>query len=62
LCTLSEIQEKECLRIKLNNLWTKKFNLGICGDWISGSKAEDAWLSAQKLFYRIKKNPPRRRV
>ena len=47
---------------KLNNLWTKKFNLGICGDWISGSKAEDAWLNSNLLFQKIKKNPPKRRV
>jgi len=42
--------------------WMNKYNLGVCADWITGPKAEDAWLSAQKLFYRIKKNPPRRRV
>jgi len=42
--------------------WINKYNLGVCADWITGPKAEDAWLSAQKLFYRIKKNPPRRRV
>ena len=34
-----------------------KFNLGICADWFLGSKAEDAWDSAQNLFKRIKKNP-----
>ena len=42
---------------KLKNVWIKKFNLGICADWMIGSKAEDAWLSANSLFKKTKKNP-----
>jgi renalase len=42
---------------KLKNLWIKKFNLGICADWMIGSKAEGAWLSANSLFKKTKKNP-----
>ena len=45
----------------LNPSWISKYNLGICADWMTGPKAENAWLSAQKLFYQIKKNPPSRR-
>jgi renalase len=46
----------------LNSSWINKYNLGVCADWITGPKAENAWLSAQKLFNKIKKNPPRKRV
>ena len=42
---------------KLKNLWIKKFNLGLCADWMIGSKAEGAWLSANSLFKKTKKNP-----
>ncbi len=31
--------------------------LGLCADWFSGSKAENAWLSANSLYQKIKKNP-----
>ena len=30
-------------------------------DWMMGSKAENAWLSAKNLFEKIKKNPPKKR-
>ena len=36
------------------NLWIKKYNLGICGDWFNGPKVEDAWLSANNLAKKIK--------
>ena len=41
---------------KIDSFWSRKYNLGICGDWINGSKAEDAWLSAYNLFRKIKKS------
>ena len=47
---------------KLSSLWFSRKNLGICADWISGPKAENAWLNANILFKQIKKNPPKRRV
>ena len=46
----------------LNPSWISKHNLGICADWMNGSKAENAWLNANVLFKKIKKNPPKRRV
>ena len=33
--------------------WNKDINLGICGDWMSGPKAEDAWNSAALLANQI---------
>ena len=33
--------------------WNKDVNLGICGDWMSGPKAEDAWSSATLLANQI---------
>ncbi len=39
--------------------WDKKLNIGICGDWFLGPKADSAWLSANSLFEKIKKNPPK---
>ena len=39
----------------LEALWSNKDKLGICADWFTGPYAEDAWLSATQLFYRIKK-------
>jgi renalase len=44
-----------------NSLWLNKYNLGVCADWFSGPKAEDAWISAKSLFFEIKKNPPKNR-
>jgi len=46
----------------LNSYWNNKIYLGICADWMSGYKAENAWISANNLFQKIKKNPPKRRV
>ena len=34
--------------------WNKKNQLGICGDWFSGPKVENAWLSADDLAKKIK--------
>ena len=34
--------------------WNKKYQLGICGDWFSGPKVENAWLSANDLAKKIK--------
>ncbi len=36
------------------SVWDKKNNLGICGDWFSGPKVENAWLSANDLAKKIK--------
>ena len=33
--------------------WNKDINLGICGDWMCGPKAEDAWTSATLLADQI---------
>ena len=44
-------------KINLNSIWINKKKLGVCADWLIGSKAEDAWLSAQILFKKIKKKP-----
>ena len=41
--------------IKLNSYWDKKLRLGICGDWFNGPRVEDAWISAQDLYKKIKK-------
>ena len=49
-----------CNKKILKNLcsyWLKKYNLGICADWLSGPKVEDAWLSANDLYKKVKKNP-----
>ena len=34
--------------------WSKKYQLGICGDWFGGPKVENAWLSANDLAKKIK--------
>jgi len=44
-------------RTPFKSLWSKKYNLGICGDWFLGPRAEHAWLSANDLFKKIKKKP-----
>jgi len=36
------------------SIWNKKINLGVCGDWFSGPKVENAWLSANDLAKKIK--------
>jgi len=46
----------------LNPSWISKYNLAICADWMRGPKAENPWLSANDLYKKIKKNPPKRRV
>ena len=33
--------------------WNKDINLGVCGDWMCGPKAEDAWSSATLLANQI---------
>jgi len=40
----------------LESFWLNKYRLGVCGDWFSGNKAEHAWLSANNLFFKAKKN------
>jgi renalase len=40
----------------LNALWSSKDKLGVCGDWFEGPYAENAWLSATNLFFKIKKS------
>jgi renalase len=44
-------------RSLIKSSWNKKINLGVCGDWFIGPKAEDAWCSALDLSKKIKKNP-----
>ena len=39
--------------------WDSNLRIGLCGDWFIGPKAESAWLSANSLFKKIKKNPPK---
>ena len=36
------------------SLWNKKYNLGVCGDWLNGPKVENAWVSANHLARKIK--------
>jgi renalase len=45
----------------MNSLWLNNCTLGVCADWFNGAKAEDSWLSANSLYKRIKKNPPKLR-
>ena len=47
---------KETGANSLESLWLNKHQLGVCADWFSGNKAENAWLSAKNLFFVIKKN------
>ena len=42
----------------IKSYWSKKYSLGICGDWFLGPKAEHAWLSANDLFLKIDKKKP----
>ena len=41
----------------LKSFWSSKDRFGICADWFNGPYAEGAWLSANFLYKRIKKNP-----
>lgn len=45
-------------KTNLKSYWSKKYNLGICGDWFMGPKIEHAWLSANDLFKKINKKKP----
>ena len=36
------------------SIWNKKYNLGVCGDWLNGPKVENAWHSANDLAKKIK--------
>jgi len=45
-------------RTSLECFWNNKSSLGVCADWFNGPNAEDAWLSANSLYKKIKKNPP----
>ena len=49
------------LNTNLDTLWSDKDNLGVCADWFNGPYAECAWLSANSLYKKIKKNPPKNR-
>ena len=40
--------------LKFKSYWSKKSMLGVCGDWFSGPKAEDAFISARNLFEKIR--------
>ena len=40
---------------ELEPSWSNKFQFGVCGDWLFGSKAEHAWMSANNLYFRIKR-------
>ena len=39
--------------LKFKSYWSQKHMLGICGDWFSGPKIEDAFVSAKSLFKKI---------
>jgi renalase len=39
------------------SFWDNRNQFGICGDWLIGPKAENAWQSARNLFQQIKKKP-----
>ena len=41
-------------KTSLSSNWNKKYRLGVCGDWFSGPKVENAWLSANDLAKKIK--------
>ena len=45
----------------LESYWKNNSRLGVCADWFLGPQAEDAWVSARKLYREIKKNPPSKR-
>tara|TARA_B100000886_G_scaffold340198_1_gene308379 strand:+ start:34 stop:996 length:963 start_codon:yes stop_codon:yes gene_type:complete len=41
-------------KTKFLSFWDKKYRLGLCGDWFSGPKVENAWLSANNLKKQIR--------
>ena len=43
---------------KIKSYLNKKYSLGICGDWLIGSKAEDAWISANDLYNSLETKKP----
>ena len=43
------------IKLKQKFYWSKKFRLGICGDWFLGPNAEAGWKSATALYEEIKK-------
>jgi len=45
---------------QLNFIWNKKEKLGVCADWFTGPYAENAWLSSNSLYKKIKKSPPKK--
>ena len=45
-------------KTNLKSFWSKKYNLGVCGDWFLGHKIEHSWLSANNLFKKIDKKKP----
>ncbi|MAJ85511.1 MAG: amine oxidase [Candidatus Pelagibacter sp.] len=38
----------------IKSYWDKKYRLGVCADWLVGSKVESAWISANDLNKKIK--------
>ncbi len=40
-------------RTSIKSYWSRKYKLGICGDWFLGPKAENSWQSARDLFKKI---------
>ena len=45
------------IQAPFDSFWNGKDQIGVCGDWLVGPKAEDSWLSARSLFNKIKKKP-----
>ena len=45
----------------LNCTWFIKNKLGVCAAWFRDSKVENSLLSANSLYKKIKKNPPKYR-
>lgn len=43
----------------LKSYWDSKKKIGLIGDWFIGPSIEDAWNSAQNIYVKIKKNPPK---
>ena len=38
----------------IKSYWDKKYRLGVCADWLVGSKVESAWISANDLNKKIR--------
>ncbi len=41
-------------KTKNKSYFDKRNKLGVCGDWMSGARIEDAWISANNLFKKLK--------